>query len=265
MKEGEDIQHPWISRAIESAQRKVEGMNFDIRKQLLEYDNVMSKQREVIYDVRNDILNGKDVAQQIEDMIHEEIDAKIDTWAPEKVYPEQWDIASINNWTKTIFNRDMGLASELILSKNRDILRGDLVELIQTAYHDREQELGIDTLRFLERMIMLQIIDNCWKDHLYDLDQLKKGIGWRAYAQKDPVIEFKKESLALFSAMMGRIQAETIAYVFRVRVPSQPTRPRVAAAPSSPAPSEAAVPKKIGRNDPCPCGSGKKYKKCCGK
>ncbi|MFH1379998.1 MAG: preprotein translocase subunit SecA [bacterium] len=293
MKEGEDIQHPWISKAIESAQRRVEGMNFDIRKQLIEYDLVMSKQREAIYDLRNDILEGKDVVQQIKDMIGESIDEKIDIWAPLKVYPEKWDMSAINAWLKRNFNCSVSIPQEKLVRTTREELRDEIAGLVDQAYTSREQDLGSETLRYLERMIMLQMIDNCWKDHLYDLDQLKKGVGWRAYGQKDPLVEFKHESFKLFSQMMSRVREQTVEYIFRVQIAPQMVRRRPIAqqahhpaSPGGPAgntlPDESktvfphqkqdsavltqtAVPKKIGRNDPCPCGSGKKYKKCCGK
>lgn len=291
MQEGEDIQHPWITKAIESAQRRVEGMNFDIRKQLIEYDNVMSKQREAVYDLRDDILEGKDVIQPIQDMIAESIDEKIQMWAPLKVYPEKWDMSALNAWLKRNFNCQVEFSKDELVRINRERLSEIITGLIQQAYKQREEELGAETLRYLERMVLLQMIDSCWKDHLYDLDQLKKGVGWRAYGQKDPVIEFKKESFKFFEQMMARIREQTIEYVFRVRIAPQvvrripivneaahpePSRPLAPVGHSStsqkhsgkgvpPSPTRATVPKKIGRNDPCPCGSGKKYKKCCGR
>ncbi|MBD3272472.1 MAG: preprotein translocase subunit SecA [Elusimicrobia bacterium] len=290
MKEGEDIQHPWISRAIESAQRRVEGMNFDIRKQLIEYDKVMSKQREAIYDLRNDILDGKDVAQQVKDMLNESINEKIDQWTPQSVYPEKWDISALNAWLKRTFNQIIDLPKEELVKKNHDDMLQDVSALVSQAYRKREEELGVETIRYLERMVLLQMIDHSWKDHLYDLDQLRRGVGWRAYGQKDPIIEFKHESFRLFSQMMNRIREQTLEYIFRIQIAPQVSQRKPVQTseqrPSAPIISNRSttqpaltkhkhqaekpvtphqVPKKIGRNDPCPCGSGKKYKKCCGR
>jgi len=273
MKEGENIEHPWITKAIENAQRKVEAMNFDIRKQLLEYDNVMNKQREAIYSLRNEILEGEDISQQIKDMILESIDEKIELWA-NKSHPEEWDWQSLGSWLKRAFNIELKLQEEEILRFDKNTLKEFLEEKIIETYNTREQNLGKDTLRELERMVLLHMIDTAWREHLYELDQLKKGIGLRAYGQKDPLIEYQKESFALFSQMMNRIRESTIEYVFRVQPVIQTVRRQeqipTANIPTTkkqiPAPvSVQPLKKKIGRNDPCPCGSGKKYKKCCGR
>ncbi|MFH1283257.1 MAG: preprotein translocase subunit SecA [bacterium] len=291
LKDGEDIQHPWISRAIENAQRKVEAMNFDIRKQLIEFDNVMNKQREAIYDLRNDILDGEDVTQQVKDIINESIQDKIDVWAPEKVYPEQWNISSLSLWLKRTFNIELDLEGKKIEEFDREEFQELITKSIFIMYDARKEDLGVEGLEHIQRIILLQVLDNCWKDHLYDLDQLRRGVGLRAYGHKDPINEFKQESFNLFSQMMGRIREETVDYLFKIRLAPQTVRrqtpiraekPELAQVGLNSAPQalpsqggsvgskrpvvqpSSALNKKIGRNDPCPCGSGKKYKKCCG-
>ncbi len=301
MAEGEVIEHPWISKAIENAQRKVEMMNFDIRKQLLDFDNVMNKQREAVYSLRNELLDGADVKTQIEDMLAESIDEKIELWASAK-YPESYDWPSLNAW----YNKLIGESFDKSLTAGTDAvkLREYLTEKVFAGYKKREDELTAEVIRDLERLILLQMIDNAWKEHLYDLDQIKKGIGLRAYGQRDPLIEYQKESLALFEQMMRRIREATVEYIFRVRVvipppaviparvrqqkqsvtmeglvaTEKPSFPVVSqpdfvqkqqpSAQKNPIPTQ---PSKVGRNDPCPCGatrpdgSPKKYKHCCGK
>ena len=269
MKEGENIEHPWISKAIENAQKKVEAMNFDIRKQLLDFDNVMNKQREAIYSLRNEILEGEDVSQQIKDMFEESTEEKLEYWASKK-HPEEWDWPSLKMWLKRVFNIELDLKDEEILSLNKSSFKKLLSEKIQQTYLAREQELGNQNIRELERIILLQMIDIAWKEHLYELDQLKKGIGLRAYGQKDPKIEYQKEAFTLFSQMMNRIRENTIEYVFKVRLKPQTvtrTYPDIKVKetqqPKIKKLTEQKEQLKIGRNDPCPCGSGKKYKKCC--
>jgi len=322
MQEGEDIQHPLLTRAIENAQRKVEAMNFDIRKQLLEYDNVMNKQREMVYTLRNQILGGEDVSQNITGMIEETLQEKLDLWAPPKALPETWDIQAFYHWLTHTFNQDSDGSATDWAKLSRMELEEKAKEFVQAAQAAREKELGESLFKQLQRMVLLQMIDVTWKEHLYDLDQLKKGISLRAYAQKDPLIEFQQEAFNLFTAMMNRIREQTLEYFFKMHLaappspvqgesaaPSVPLIPRsvfagaraekpefagtaaatAAASPlatsnpsSSPRnvldtstrkgtppengakPMPINVPAKIGRNDPCSCGSGKKYKKCCG-
>ncbi|MFH1368287.1 MAG: preprotein translocase subunit SecA [Elusimicrobiota bacterium] len=286
MQEGEEIQHPWISKAIENAQTKVEAMNFDIRKQLLDYDNVMNKQREAIYRLRNEILEGEDLSQTIKDMMSESIEEKTGLWAPAKLYAEQWDVTSMDAWLSRTFNAKLDIPNDKLLSMRPEQFEAVVTERAETAYQKRENELTTPLLHHIERMILLQMIDTAWKEHLYDLDQVKKGIGLRAYGQKDPKIEYQRESFAMFEQMMRRIREATLEYLFKVQVVAQPARraqPVNTVSAEKPEPAqlsgvqrqknilkqpeqqEAHAPDKIGRNDPCPCGSGKKYKKCCGK
>ena len=286
MKEGEEIQHPWISAAIENAQRKVEAMNFDIRKHLLDYDNVMNKQREAVYRLRDEIIEGEDISVTIKDMLEESVEEKMLLWAGEKLYAEQWDWASLEAWLSRTFNIKLELAEEERAILRQPQLKEMIAEKIDETFKKREEELTIPLMRHIERMILLQMIDTAWKDHLYDLDQVKKGIGLRAYGQKDPKIEYQKESFALFEQMMHRIREATVEYLFKVQLAPQPVRrvqpthmgreidgeSQKTATAAAPQKVFQATPEnepkpiaKIGRNDPCPCGSGKKYKKCCGK
>ncbi|PIU83317.1 MAG: preprotein translocase subunit SecA [Elusimicrobia bacterium CG06_land_8_20_14_3_00_38_11] len=279
MKEGEVIEHPLVSRAIENAQRKVEEMNFEIRKNLLEYDNVVSKQREVIYTLRNSILEGTNVSEKIWEMIDETVDEKLEIYCPKKIYPENWEMDTILVWLNRTFGLNLKLSKEDSVALNQESFKELLTEKIKNIYNQRESEFTKEILENIERQVMLQVIDNAWKNHLYDLDQLRKGVGLRAYGQKDPLVEYKKESLSLFIMMMDRIRGETVEYIFRVQVMPQPRfRPQPISISSGqfptlkqsqpfqkPQQTVATIPKKIGRNDPCPCGSGKKYKKCCGK
>ncbi|MDR0978176.1 MAG: preprotein translocase subunit SecA [Endomicrobium sp.] len=274
LKEGEDIQHPWISRAVENAQKKVEGMNFDIRKQLIDFDNVMNKQREAVYRIRNEILDGKDVSQTIKDMLMESVEENLNVWCTGK-YAEEWDFASIEAWLL----RKFGIKYKIENKENmnvftKEVLQKDIYNRIIDSYEKRKEEITPDLFAHIERMILLQMIDTSWKDHLYELDQLRRSIGFRAYAQKDPKIEYQKESFALFEAMMKRIRENTVEYVFKVHMnidfSEQDVKEEHSAADhelENRINNKKADPKnlnKIGRNDPCPCGSGKKYKKCCG-
>jgi preprotein translocase subunit SecA len=298
--EGEAIESGLLTRQIESAQRKVEAMNFDIRKQLLDFDNVMNKQREAVYDLRNDILDGEDFSGQIKDMISEAVEEKLAVWCPEGKHAEEWDLGSLKLWLERSFE----LKVDLEQAADRDAMKDAILEAVDRHHADREEQFGKDAMREMERMILLQMIDTAWKEHLYDLDHLKKGINLRAYGQKDPKIEYQKESFALFEQMMGRIRDSAIEYIFKLKMVPAPQRkaaprmqeqkpeftitraveasfegesvPEFKSAPSpgngrpfSPGSAGAQTPVpsvgKIGRNDPCICGSGKKYKKCCGK
>ncbi len=294
--EGEAIESPLLSRQIEQAQRRVEANHFDVRKQLLDFDDVMNRQREAIYDLRNDILDGEDVSQHVQDMISETLEEKLELWCSHKSHAEEWDLNSLSQWVKRTFDVPIDLDPK-DASLDQEKIRGLVRTEIDKAYHSREENLTKEVMRDLERMILLQMIDGAWKEHLYDLDHLKQGIFLRGYAQKDPKVEYQKESFAMFEQMMNRIRESAVEFVFKLRaVPAVPrppvqkmveTKPEFSiegaeeknVAPSngrsvSPSPlfsaesrasaPVAAIPDKIGRNDPCPCGSGKKYKKCHG-
>jgi preprotein translocase subunit SecA len=294
MTEGEEIQHPWITKAIENAQRRVEAMNFDIRKQLLEYDNVMNKQRQFVYSLRDFILDGEDVSARIQQMLEETVQEKISAYTKDK-YCENWLWPDLETWLYRQTRQKLPAEASDRNNISREKLTEVVLSELTAAYGRRKEQLGQDVLRQMERFVLLQLIDHAWKDHLYELDQLRKGIGLRAYGQKDPLQEYQQESFNLFEQMMDRIRENTIDYIFHVEIPQIARAPviTVGEKPSldsmpSPArrsdslsgakaikpeggpwsfgqPSRPSGVAKIGRNDPCPCGSGKKYKKCCGK
>ncbi len=277
MEEGEPIEHNLISRAIENAQSKVEGHNFDIRKQLLEYDDVMNQQREVIYRQRREILTGQSLKPAIEGMIVEKSEEVAHSVTDERVIAEEWDWKGINEAVFKQFNFRLGNIDD----NTMDGLTIDgLTQLISDAslkvYDEKEAVIGAEDFRNLERIIMLQTVDNLWKDHLLSMDHLKEGIGLRGYAQQDPLIVYKKEGFDLFQDTISRIKEETLGILFRIQISEpgkiadlrQPKEQKMVFSdgdvPETKKPVKR-VQKKVGRNAPCPCGSGKKYKKCCGR
>ncbi len=275
MSEGEVIESPLVSRQIAGAQRRVETHNFDIRKQLKEYDDVMNSQREVIYKLRNDVLDGETVSPQVKMMIEEDLDEKFASFAPKNAYPETWDIPGLQNYFKTTFGVNWEPEESEIRKLDRDILRAEIGDQVKEVYARRPKDFeGFDFFD-VEKMILLQMIDKAWKNHLYDLDFLKKSIGLRAYGQKDPKIEYKKETFALFEIMLGHIRDQCVQYVFRVRAPRTPPpppavrisregEPGAMRGDKAPRKSSPVAVRKLGRNEPCYCGSGRKYKKCHG-
>ena len=277
MEEGEPIEHNLISRAIENAQAKVEGHNFDIRKQLIEYDDVMNQQREVIYKQRREALMGKSLKSSIEDMISEKAEITADMFADEKALPEDWDIKGLNEAVFKQFNfRLNSFDEDTFDGLNRDGLAQLIYESALEIYNQREAVIGEEDFRRLERIVMLQTVDNLWKDHLLSMDHLKEGIGLRGYAQQNPLLVYKKEGFELFQEMISRIKEETLGILFRIQIAEsekiddlrKPKEQNLTFssgdAPARKKPVKR-VEKKIGRNAPCPCGSGKKYKKCCGR
>jgi preprotein translocase subunit SecA len=278
MEEGEPIEHNLISRGIENAQKKVESHNFDMRKHLLEYDDVMNKQREIIYSLRKDMMDGHKIREIIEDMIEDEVDAFVERWIDPKEYPEDWDLQGLNENLSRLFGFRPKIGPEDIGQETFDALKSEdlcglLKEQIRSAYQKKEELLGEEGLEELERMIALQIIDNQWVAHLQDMEYMKEGVGLRGYGQLDPLKEYQKEGFVLFEGIMDRIREETLSTLFRIQLmgrrPEEMPKKKKALHLSHG--DEAAKPptvrrkgKKIGRNDPCPCGSGKKYKKCCG-
>ncbi len=277
MEEGEPIEHNLISRAIENAQAKVEGHNFDIRKQLIEYDDVMNQQREVIYKQRREALMGKSLKSSIEDMISEKAEIIADMFADEKALPEDWDMKGLNEAVYKQFNFKLNSFDEDTLDGlNRDGLAQLIYESALEIYNQREAVIGEEDFRRLERVVMLQTVDNLWKDHLLSMDHLKEGIGLRGYAQQNPLLVYKKEGFELFQGMIFRIKEETLGILFRIQIAESEKiddlrKPKEQSltfssgdAPAKKKPVKR-VEKKIGRNAPCPCGSGKKYKKCCGR
>lgn len=271
LEEDQPIEHPLITRSIESAQKKVEAHNFDIRKHVLEYDDVMNTQREVIYSQRRHVLESENLKDSIMEMIAQVVGRLMDIYASKEIHPEEWDISGLSEYLKDIFQ----ISCDIDESKLEDISREDicriLTEKAQAAYEKKEAELGSDNMRELERYIMLKTVDQKWMDHIDAMDQLREGIGLRAYGQRDPVIEYKFEGYEMFQDMIKNIQEDTLRYLFRVRIKAAPERREKTynMSYSHSETGEKSQPirkqKKIGRNDPCPCGSGKKYKKCCGR
>jgi preprotein translocase subunit SecA len=276
MRDGEPIEHNLISRAIENAQTKVEGHNFDIRKHLIEYDDVMNQQREVIYGQRREILMGKDLRSVIMEMIRGAAEVVADTFADEKTHPEYWDLKAICDAVYKQFNfRPAGLTPAAVQEMNHDALADMIAAEAVRVYEGREALVGAENFRQLERIVMLQTVDNLWKDHLLSMDHLKEGIGLRGYAQQNPLLVYKKEGFEMFQNLMGRVEEETLGILFRVQI-GEPEKletlqkPREqklmfsgGGEPQRPAPAKRSL-ERVGRNSACPCGSGKKYKKCCG-
>jgi preprotein translocase subunit SecA len=318
MTEGVPIESGLISRRIENAQKSVEAQNFDARKHLLEYDDVMNKQRETIYAIRRSALEGKDQRDYVLGIADDLVLEMVETYCPREQHPDTWNTTQFLAETQAQFGVDMKAAGADPGTLTHDQLGEASAEAVKKRYEEKEKQFGAELMRWLERRIILDVVDSQWKDHLLSLDHLKEGIGLRGYAQKDPIVEFKKEAFTLFEDMMARIDNETIRYLFHIQIqqgeqPPEARQPRpepprtppqsAAAAVASAAarasnepqhlpavareierrqqrqqkdlqyqtgPAQAEAPKpvrtgaKVGRNDPCPCGSGKKYKKCHG-
>src|SRR5437899_2105994 len=317
MTEGVPIESKMISSRIEKAQQSVEAQNFDARKHLLEYDDVMNKQRETIYAIRRSALEGKDQRDYVLGIAEDVVRELVETFCPSEQHPDQWNVTQFLAESNAQFGVDAKAAGADPAALNHDQLSDAIAEAVAKKYEDKEKQLTSDLMRWLERRIILDVVDGQWKDHLLSLDHLKEGIGLRGYAQKDPIVEFKKEAFTLFEDMMARIDNETIRYLFHIQMqqgeqppgarqpqtepPRTPPQSAAAAVASAAArasepqhlpsvareierrqqrqqkdlqyqtgPAQAEAPKpvkvgaKVGRNDPCPCGSGKKYKKCHG-
>jgi preprotein translocase subunit SecA len=273
MEDGEPIEHNFISKAIENAQRKVEGRNFEIRKQLLEYDDVLNKQREVIYAQRRMALTGEGVHDSVLEMFDEVAEQTVAVHADSEVPSSEWDFDDLNKAVAGVFGFDPGFEPEDGLTAEG--LAADVAEEAREAYQAKFREYGQETMLYLERMVLLQIVDSLWKDHLLNMDHLKEGIGLRGYGQKDPLREYQREGFDMFADMVSRIKDETVSTLLRLQLAREEDVAELAQpeeVPLSFSGGEEAQPqpaqrqaKKVGRNDPCPCGSGKKYKKCCGR
>jgi preprotein translocase subunit SecA len=310
MTEGVPIESKLISKRIENAQKAVEAQNFEARKHLLEYDDVMNKQRATIYSLRRSFLEGRDQKEFVLERAEAIANSLVETYCPREQHPDQWNVTQFANEVLNQFGIDLKTAGIEVAKTNHDQLADLLIEKVKTRYDEKETLFGAPTMRWLERHILLDIVDGQWKDHLLTLDHLKEGIGLRGYGQKDPLVEFKREAFVLFEDMMDRIDTEAVRFLYLVRPaegnqaaaatapgPGAPPQsagsaanPEPDSAPSSPlarqieqrqrrqqqnlqfqaGPAQAEAPKpvragaKVGRNDPCPCGSGKKYKKCHG-
>jgi len=275
--EDQPIEHPWITRALERAQQRVERRNFEIRKQLLEYDDVMNQQREVIYKERGKILEKKNVKDEVWEMIEDTIGSIVSFYTDEKIRPEEWDLVGLSKKIRNLFSVDV-YADDLKGIYNREGIKEKTIEAVKKAYEEKEREIGEDLMRQLERVILLHTLDSRWKDHLYAMDSLKEGVGLRGYGQRDPLVEYKREAYNMFEDLIQRVKEEVSELIFKVQISKKPSLKRTSPEPvlvgggnsslsSGKESSKAKVKssKKIGRNDPCPCGSGKKYKYCCGR
>ena len=263
------IENGMISRSIENAQKKVEARNFEIRKNVLEYDNVANKQREVIYGQRRQVLVGENVEDSVLNMIELTADMLVQEVAGEHKYPEEWDLEALNQKAREMFLLREPLDIEKMKKMEADEVKQYVKDIAIARYHAREEELGSEVFHELERIILLKNVDVKWMEHLDAMDQLRQGINLRAYAQRNPVDEYKNEAFDMFSQMIGEIQLDTVRMIYRVNVVERPQeRTDILNATHG---DEKTVKKpvvkkdKVGRNDPCPCGSGKKYKNCCGR
>jgi preprotein translocase subunit SecA len=318
--EGEVIQHPMVTRAIERAQKRVEMHNFDIRKHLLEYDDVMNQQREVIYAQRLNILEGGDLRKEAAEIYSDVVERLVGQHTDAKAIQETWDLDGLRERMRMLFLIDIDFSKIDAGRLTQEDLKENLKKAAAMAYERREEQLDPERMRVLERLVLLQVIDKHWRDHLYELDRLKEGIGLRAYGQRNPLLEYKSEAFDMFMEMIESIQEESVQLLFTAQIGAPPppeshvsvdrayhpeaggTPPPSAEAPPAGQPDfaspqegrsagsgiaapkagqrrrRAATPeqgadarepvrkaKKVGRNDPCPCGSGKKYKKCCGR
>ena len=295
MENGQPIEHSMVSKAVANAQKKVEAHNFDIRKHVLEYDDVMNRQREVLYALRREIIQAENPKEILLDMADELVDDIVSEVAHEKVYPEEWDIESLNDFLERQFGVHIEKVNEKELEIegkyklelehcNREKLYESVAQVVCDAYQLKEdgiiKELEIDpvAMRHQEKIIMLQVLDTLWKDHLLGMDHLKEGIGLRGYAQKNPLTEYKKEGFSLFSNLMAKIKEEITEYLFKVQIrresefededviaqPKQMVEHRGDVGGSDKPETVRREEEKVGRNEPCHCGSGKKYKKCHG-
>lgn len=297
LERGEAIEHKMVTNAVERAQKKVESRNFDIRKQLLEYDDVANDQRRVIYEQRNEILAADDVSQNVLGIRDEVLDLAISDFVPPQSLPEQWDLAGLQEHLKAEFHLDAPLVDWAKQDQrfHEEQLRERLHELHRQVYQEKIDTAGAELMRRFEKQIMLQVLDTRWKEHLQSMDHLRRGIHLRGYAQKNPKQEYKRESFELFQSLLTNIKADItrITSHVQVRKPEEVDelerqrrealeREKASAAsrhdaaelsegeaPTGPAAGDGRPVRregpKVGRNDPCPCGSGKKYKQCCGK
>lgn len=280
MGEDDPIEHKLITRSIENAQKKVEGRNFDMRKHVLEYDDVMNQQREVIYGERRKVLLGDNLREHILGMLGGIIEAQMNQYANEKLYPEEWSLENLITDAEGIYAPKGRMKLEELEDMSRDELQDFLNQVAEESYTQREQLFGDDNMRELEKIIMLRVVDNRWMEHLDRMDMLREGIGLLAYGQRQPLVEYKIRGHEMFNQMIASIQNDIASLIFRVNIITREqqeamereNQQRMAAAKANHGDDFQENVKqpvkngeKIGRNDPCPCGSGKKYKNCCGK
>ena len=280
MEEDDAIEHKMLSKSIESAQKKVEGKNFSIRKSVLQYDDVMNKQREIIYAERKRVLEGENIKPEIMEMIDALADAIVDKFCPEKTYQEEWDIKGLKEKIQQQFAADINIEEEISKIDNSK-MKSLIKDMARRIYEMKESMLPEEEFRELERVILLQVVDSKWMDHIDSMDQLRQGMGLRAIGQEDPVRAYQIEGFDMFDAMTESIKEETVRYLMSFQIQKQEEKPvqiqrkavvdleKVQEGFENSLEEKAAAPKKtekvVGRNEECPCGSGKKYKKCCGK
>ncbi|MDH5191450.1 MAG: preprotein translocase subunit SecA [Gammaproteobacteria bacterium] len=290
MEEGEAIEHPWVTKAIENAQRKVEGHNFDIRKQLLEFDDVANDQRKVVYEQRNELMDTDDISDTVNAVRNDVVNGVINNFVPPESLEEQWDVPGLEEAIEGEFGLKLDIQDWLKKddSLHEENLRERILQSMEEAYKDKEQMAGADVVRHFEKAVMLQVLDTQWKDHLAAMDYLRQGIGLRGYAQKNPKQEYKREAFEMFNQLLDRIKYEVISIVSKVQVKAEEDVQAIdeQRRASSEMQFQHADPnamghqqeseqdehtpfvregRKVGRNEPCPCGSGKKYKQCHGK
>lgn len=260
-----------LTKSIEGAQKKVEGRNFGIRKHVLQYDDVMNKQREIIYGERNRVLHGESIKDEVDSMVESIIDRSIELYTSESEYAEEWDLKSLEDYLHQVFLPKGLLKFDNLEALDRESLKEKLLEIAAKLYAMKEEEVGTERLREIERVILLRVVDEKWIDHIDAMDQLKQGIGLRAVGQEDPVRAYQIEGFDMFNEMTYNIQVDTVRHIYHVTIRTEAKREQVAkitgtsggdGTPKKQAPVKKE--NKVGRNDPCPCGSGKKYKKCCG-
>ena len=281
MERGEAIEHPWVTKSIENAQRKVEGRNFDVRKQLLEFDDVANDQRKVIYEQRNELMEEADISEVVDNIRIDVVEGLINQHIPVQSLEEMWDIAGLEEKIKGELAIEMPIAQWLEEDSklHEETLREKILETVTAVYRDKEEQVGTDVLRHFEKAVMLQSLDSHWKEHLAAMDHLRQGIHLRGYAQKNPKQEYKRESFELFSELLENLKYDVIGVLSKVQIKAEsdveaveeqhrkadevPKEYSHEAAGS--ATQQGAGVERVGRNDPCPCGSGKKYKHCHGK
>jgi len=280
MERGEAIEHPWVTRSIENAQRKVEGRNFDIRKQLLEFDDVSNDQRKVIYEQRNELMDEADIADVITAIRTDVVGGIVDQHIPPQSLEEMWDIPGLEERLKGELTIELPIAKWLVEDKklHEETLREKILEDVEAAYKEKEILVGEDVLRQFEKAVMLQSLDSHWKEHLAAMDHLRQGIHLRGYAQKNPKQEFKRESFELFSELLENLKYDVVGILSKVKIKAESDveaveeqhrraeeLPKEFTHESATSNTEQPSMPRVGRNEPCPCGSGKKYKQCHGK
>jgi preprotein translocase subunit SecA len=288
---GEAITHPWVNKALEKAQQKVEARNFEIRKNILKYDDVLNDQRRVIFDQRREIMSSEDVSDQIADFREEVVETLVDRHIPEKAYAEQWDAVGLQNEVQNIFGLELpvvdwtkeeGIADEEV--------RERILKAVESRAAARTVEYGTDVMRYVEKAILLQTLDHHWRDHIVDLDHLRQYVGLRGYGQRDPLNEYKGDAFELFQNLLAKLRSEVVRQLMHVQISTGPQPPleqtplpvmqamhinpltgeneveQAGLWPDAPVvdPNNPRTWDKVQRNAPCPCGSGRKYKHCHG-